>query len=236
MDNLIKFFSAVFLAAVLLAPTIANAALVGRLAATEGGTDYQAYYDEDADLTWLADAGIISGNWSDANAWATNLNIAGITGWRLPMPKHPDSGCTYQRDLLGSDEIIDTSWGWNCTSGEMGHLFYIELGGAAGSPIAVTHNTNYDLFSNIQSDTYSYYWTGAEYLPNPDGNTAWGFGTGRDGGYLGNDSKDANYYAWAVYSGDVSAVPLPAAVWLFLTGLIGLIGCSKIKKRHSIHS
>jgi hypothetical protein len=33
-----------------------NAALVGRLALTEGGTDYQAYNDAAADLTWLADA------------------------------------------------------------------------------------------------------------------------------------------------------------------------------------
>jgi len=34
----------------------ADAALVGRLAATPGGTDYQAYYDDVADLTWLTDA------------------------------------------------------------------------------------------------------------------------------------------------------------------------------------
>lgn len=34
----------------------ADAALLGRLAATPGGSDYQAYYDPDAKLTWLADA------------------------------------------------------------------------------------------------------------------------------------------------------------------------------------
>ena len=60
----------------------ANAALVERL----GGL---AYYDTDADLTWLADANyaFTSGydadgrmTLADANAWVANLNIAGVTG------------------------------------------------------------------------------------------------------------------------------------------------------------
>jgi len=70
----------------------ADAALVGRLAATPGGTDYQAYYDEDADLTWLADAnaaGVM--NWVNANNWAANLDIDGVTGWRLPTTMQPDA-------------------------------------------------------------------------------------------------------------------------------------------------
>jgi hypothetical protein len=33
----------------------ADAALVGRLATTPGGTAYQAYYDTEADITWLVD-------------------------------------------------------------------------------------------------------------------------------------------------------------------------------------
>jgi len=40
----------------LVLSTSANSALLGRLALTEGGVDYQAYYDDEADLTWLADA------------------------------------------------------------------------------------------------------------------------------------------------------------------------------------
>ena len=34
----------------------ANAAFEGRLPATPGGTDYQAYYDDQLDITWLSDA------------------------------------------------------------------------------------------------------------------------------------------------------------------------------------
>lgn len=60
----------------------ANAALVSRL----GGL---AYYDTEADLTWLADANyaMTSGydadglmNWANANAWAAGLDVEGVTG------------------------------------------------------------------------------------------------------------------------------------------------------------
>jgi len=43
-------------------------------------------------------------------------------------------------------------------------------------------------------------------------------------------TKDQGYYAWAVYSGDVSAVPVPAAVWLFGSGLMGLVGLDRRKR------
>jgi hypothetical protein len=38
-------------------------------------------------------------------------------------------------------------------------------------------------------------------------------------------------HAWAVRSGDVPAVvPVPAAVWLFGSGLLGLLGVVKRKR------
>ena len=42
-------------------------------------------------------------------------------------------------------------------------------------------------------------------------------GTGKTNGPL----------AWAVHTGDVSAVPIPAAVWLFGSGLIGLVSFAR---------
>jgi hypothetical protein len=39
-----------------------------------------------------------------------------------------------------------------------------------------------------------------------------------------------NAYAWAVHEGNIGAVPIPAAVWLFGSGLIGLIGAARRKK------
>jgi len=41
--------------------------------------------------------------------------------------------------------------------------------------------------------------------------------------------KTFDIYAWAVRSGDVSAVPVPAAMWLFGSGLLGLIGVARRK-------
>jgi len=46
----------------LIISSSANAALHGRLPATPGGTDYQAYYDDHLNITWLADANLASSN------------------------------------------------------------------------------------------------------------------------------------------------------------------------------
>ena len=204
MKSLNRWVLSAFLLIIFGFSTVANAALVERL----GGL---AYYDDEADLTWLADAnanGLM--NWADANNWAASLDVAGVTGWRLA--DQPDANC-------GGD-----SWGYNCTGSEMGNLFYNVLGGNAGYSISTTHNANYDLFSNVQSN--GGYWSATEFAP--DTLLAWLFTMSN--GYHYYDGKTANYYAWAVQSGDVSAVPVPAAVWLFGSGLIGLIGVARRKK------
>ncbi len=104
----------------------------------------------------------------------------------------------------------------------MGNLFYNVLGGYSNTPISLHHNANYDLFSNIQSE----YWSATEYALNPD--FTWTFIM--SSGSQQSNNKDGSYNAWAVYDGDVSAVPIPSAVWLFGSGLIGLIGIARRKK------
>ena len=55
---------------------------------------------------------------------------------------------------------------------------------------------------------------------------------------LFNTTEYTDYYAgdnpesitWLLYRGDVSAVPVPAAAWLFGSGLLGLIGVARRKK------
>jgi len=195
-------------ATALVISTSANAALLGRLAATEGGTDYQAYYDTEADLTWLADAnptlgsvydyrgnGIVS--WRDATKWVADLSVGGVDGWRLP---DPDNSCQ----------------GYNCTNSEMGSLFYNVLGNTAKTRIV-----NTGPFNNVQDFNY---WLSAEYY------AVNGFAYTFDMGYGSTGSSKGSSYVWAVQSGDVSAVPVPAAVWLFGTGLIGLAGVARRKK------
>ena len=194
----------------------ANAALVSRL----GGL---AYYDTETNLTWLTDANVAGPtlNWSDANAWAASLNISGITEWRLPDTMQPDSSCDDQIDggIFGPQGFRT-----NCTGSEMDNMFYNVLGGVASSDIADTHNANYDLFSNIIS---SFYWSGTE---RADATTsAWTFRFDDGSQRSLNKSVDL-IYAWAVHSGDVSVVPIPATAWLFGSGLLGLVGMARRKK------
>ena len=172
----------------------------------------QAYYDDVADLTWLANANFAGTTmtWAAANTWAAGLNISGVTGWRLPTS-------------LNSDIPVLVAQAISCTGSEMGNLFYNVLGGVASTSIAATHNANYDLFSNVQSDSYPY-WSSTGYAPNPS-LFAWAFHF--DGGNQYYNFNTGTYYAWAVHSG---MVPVPAAVWLFGSGLLGLVGISRRKK------
>lgn len=215
---------------------IANAALISRL----GGL---AYYDDVADLTWLADANAGAGSiyddlqilphgtfgtttdglmsWASANAWAASLNVEGVTGWRLPDTLQPDASCDTQ-DSNGS-------YGYNCTGSEMGNLFYNVLGGVADFELGKVHNANYDLFSVPEDDVFL--WSATENSLNNA--NAWYFST-FDGWQTHRGHKEyAGFLAWGVHSGDVavSSIPIPASIWLFISGIAGLFPFFKKMKR-----
>ena len=194
----------------------ADAALVGRLAATDGGTDWQAYYDEDADLTWLADANVLVNPvlFDDATNWAANYTVDGVGGWRLPDTLQPDASCDSQID--------GASFGFNCTGSEMGNLYYNVLGNTANMDPA---EINTGPFSNY---TKNWYWSRTGYAHPDYPDMVWAFYMGN--GNQGWQGKEPKYNAWAVQSGDVGVVPVPAAVWLFGSGLLGLIGLARRKK------
>ncbi|MHB1942086.1 MAG: PEP-CTERM sorting domain-containing protein [Acidiferrobacteraceae bacterium] len=187
----------------------ANAALISIL-------NGAAVYDTALNITWLADANYANTSgyasspysgamtWSQANTWAAGLTVGGVSGWRLPSA-----------DLTCGN-------GYNCTSSEMGELFYNELGGVAGNSILTTHNANLALFQNVNS----VYWSGTETTPGATAAT-FDFYTGGQAVY---GIESGYLYAWAVHSGDVAAVPEPASTWLFGSGLLGLIGVARRKK------
>lgn len=195
------------LAAGLLMSGAAQAALIDR----GGGL----IYDTVLNVTWLQDANYAQTSaysatglmtWSEANAWANQLNYAGTNGWRLPTALNGD----------GSGPC----GGYNCTGSEMGHLYYVDGGLYAWQPITASATLD-SLFINLQSYNY---WSGTADLAGG----AWRFRT-----LYGDQADEGQYfqfYAWAVHDGDVagSAAPEPATLVLALAGL-GLAG---LVRRH----
>ena len=185
-----------------LATTLTHAAVLP-LESRLGGL---AYYDPNLNITWTADANINSfTTWDDQVAWAAGLSIGGVSnGWRLPSA-----------DVDGNDTVVNCSSGGvaGCEDNEMGYLFWEEgITSAAPGP-----------FSNLVAGNY---WSGTELASDPA--NAWLFffslGTQRAA------TKDINTFAWAVHPGDVAAVPIPAAMWLFGSGIIALVGVARKRR------
>jgi hypothetical protein len=142
-----------------------------------------------------------------------------------------------------------------CAGGEMGHLVLGEeldwVRGAATDPDLAGKGTygSLGLFDNVYGGGYwtseDYLWTGQVYEDAADAegaeqrNAKTGFGwlyyfdggiRGPSSGYKTILSTAAPRAVWAVRDGDVlAAVPLPAAVWLFGSGLLGLAGFARRK-------
>ena len=204
----------------------ANAALVGVLPATSGGMDWQAVYDDDLGISWVANANLAESNtfgvtginadgsmdFSTANAYIIAMNDAsylGFSDWRLPTTLHPDATCSR----------TDNSSGTGCTGSEMGHLHNVE--GIAEFSTAP--------FSNLYVVGLATYWSSTT---SPDDSTKayiYRFVAPSIGQGFGDKTTGVSA-VWAVRDGDVSAVPVPAAVWLFGSGLIGLLGLARRKK------
>ncbi len=207
----------------------------------------EGYYDTILGITWLADANANGRmTWAAANTWATNLDVNGVTGWRLPT-LGPINGTAF--DYNGAyDGTTDAGYNMSApgtvyagsTANEMAHLYYNTLGNLGYcDPVLSTASScsgpqsgwglsNTGLFSNFQSVTqWDIYWSGLEYAPIA--NSTWLFNF--NGGNPVYSLKGNNFFALAVIDGDVGAavVPVPAAVWLFGSGLIGLLGLVKRK-------
>ena len=103
-----------------------------------------------------------------------------------------------------------------CRDNEMGYMFYHDLGGVFGTSIGTTHNSNYNLFANIQN---SFYWSGTEFSST----LAWRFGFDDGSEVSVRDNKISLDFAWAVHPGDVgAAAPEPASLLLMGAGMLGL--------------
>ena len=154
--------------------------LEGRLPATPGGTDYQAYYDPNLNITWAADTAINDPNaWDTQMAWAAGLNLGGVTGWRLPSA-----------DVNGDTTVVNCAGGGvvGCSDNEMGYLFWEE---------GITQSTP-GPFSNLDISN-TLWWSDTPFESCCVWSHSWRSGAQAP---YSTDIVDY-YYAWAVYDGDV---------------------------------
>ena len=234
---------------------LASAVVTGNAQASLIDRGNGLLYDDVLNVTWLQDANYAhtSGyagadsagrmNWTTAKTWAADLVYGGYSDWRLPS-NSPINGSSFN-DSYAPDGSTD--YGHNITSphSELAYMYHVNLGlksyydttGTTQSDWGIfgngTYNgvddtsygqTNVKLVNNLQSYEY---WSGSEYAPSP--NLAWLFNT--IGGFQGKYYKYDQLYAWAVRPGDVAAVPVPGAFWLFGSAMVGLMG---LKRRGSI--
>ena len=179
-------------------------------------------YDSTQNITWLQDANYAkssgysssgSMDWGTANSWVQSLTLGGYSDWRLPTTTPFDAPSNISIDQISS---------------EMGHLLYTDLGFIFGSSILSNHNSNYSLFINIQDNLY---WSpkASNYNYGPFGGVVFNINSGS----LTYLDKNAQTYAWAVRSGDVATVPVPATAWLFARGL-GLLSFNRRRTAKNI--
>jgi hypothetical protein len=195
-------------------------------------------YDNVLNLTWLQDANYAktSGysatgqmDWATATTWAANLNYNGLTGWRLATNTPVSGGASYNTGGNGYDGTTDSGYNITSPNSELAYMYNVNLGlkdlystsGVIQTNYGILGNgiyggqANVGLVNNLQSLAY---WSNADSF-----GAGWYFRT-YDGAQLTTSYLGNQFYAWAVRPGDVSAVPVPGAVWLFGSGLMGLLG------------
>lgn len=147
-------------------------------------------------------------HYGTAQQWIGAMNTAhylGFNDWRLPTS--------------------DTCSSNDCISSEMGHLFYTELGLSAG----INPYATFGIFQNVQTyftaanTFFPSNWSSTDNVLDTTHSSAMVFSFG-DGSQYALYKNTAWSSAWAVRSGDVAAVPVPAAAWLLGSGMLGLIG------------
>jgi hypothetical protein len=195
----------------LFCPLQVNATLITRF-------DGLAYYDDVLNITWLADAGFSIGGdglmtWHEAQVWLGTLNTANyldVNTWRLPTMDV--NGDAYLIKCSSDTEVA-------CRDNELGYMT-IQYGISPTSP-GLFSNVGYNYWSSTDYDAANIeHPDGWECNVGPSGNCAWRQGFSADSHNYVRKVYDG-YTVWAVASGDVALVPLPATPWLFLIALGG---------------
>lgn len=216
--KLVRVFATGFF--VLSMAGLANAELTTIGTATYNGSEYNLIWDDDNNgnsVVWLDYTNSPPAIWEDQKAWAAGLDSSLTINlydtysisweddtWRLPATV---DGPPYDYGYDGTNMR-----GWNITTSEMGHLFYVELGNVGQYDTDGTERDpgtygllNKGPFVNLIG---SYYYSGTEdSYTTVQGEyvNAWLFGMGN--GYNATGGKLGPDYGLAVRSGQVSIIP-----------------------------
>ena len=155
-------------------------------------------YDTDLNITWYDH--YFTGDWSSVGTQAYNFSLTDAYGntyedWKLPT--------------------TPGTLGGHVNEGEMGHLYYDELKNSGG------FLSNVGPFTQLREGyaNAGYCWTGTR--SSSYGAWLFSFGSGNQAAY--SDYHD--FGALFFHDGNVGApVPVPAAIWLLGSGLLGLLG------------
>jgi hypothetical protein len=136
----------------------------------------------------------------NSNTFGTDTGLFGYTNWSL-----------LAKQDLGPDEWTGTDIG----------LSVIETSKGVGTwSVNVNALETFARVVLILKATPTF----ASYLYEP------GSGTGDSGSWTTSALEDKNLSHFSIYTSGISPVPVPAAIWLFGTALIGFIGMSRRTK------
>lgn len=218
----------------------AQASLTTIGTATYQNQNYNLIWDDDNNgnsIVWL-DYSKDLDTWENQRAWAAGLtnvltyniddgfSLTWEGSWRLPN--------TFEEaDTVSVGFDGTTTLGSNITSSEFGHLFYEELGELAyydtsgnvqdGWSTALANKGDFD---NIVTRWWNFnYWSGTE-QSNAD-EPIYAYSYEFLYGQQGKNPKNTEFNAMPVRNAQVSAVPVPGALWLLGSGLLGLAGIKR---------
>lgn len=170
----------------------ATAELAGRLPSNPDGTDYQAWYDDELDLTFVVDGAWLSvlGASGDGEVdWPTLVNrlgflmIDGLAGWRLPA-----------LDVNGDGVVVDCATASDvCTDNELQH-FYL-------AAYAMRQQADQADVPHMPNMAPGYYWTDSDCPTGYECRLA--FGTFGSGGVVVRSHVANTHRVIVVRPGDV---------------------------------
>lgn len=223
------FLGAAFLFFALFATSNADLLLLGNGVINKSanpddiGGSFNLVYDSDLDITWF-DYSVYPAieNWNDVLAWVEHLVVTdALSGkiydnWRLPRAV----------DGPHTPEFV----GYNVTSSEMGHLYYVELGNIGRKDILGNDQLGYGLKNTGPFDDLVEGWnylTGTDFTQYPFLEGVFNFNF--EDGHQGLSTKTYGGHVIVVQDGGAS-VPIPGAIWLLESGLAGLV-VTRLKRK-----